>query len=51
MPFMFIYASSLLFVNFSLVKFVAALISGIIRTVALSMAYIGFFKAPLNTLD
>ncbi len=50
-PFMFIYAPSLLFVNFSLVEFVAALISGIVCIIALSAAYIGYFKAPLNTLD
>ncbi|MEB8387687.1 TRAP transporter permease [Rhodobacteraceae bacterium KMM 6894] len=50
-PFMFIYAPSLLFVNFSLVEFVGALVSGVICIIALSAAYIGFFKAPLNTLD
>ena len=50
-PFMFIYAPSLLFVNFSWVEFVAALISGIVCIVALSAAYIGFFKAPLGRLD
>ncbi|AXI44036.1 TRAP transporter permease [Sulfitobacter sp. SK011] len=50
-PFMFIYAPSLLFVDFSLIEFVAALISGIVCIIALSAAYIGFFKAPLNVLD
>ncbi|QIE45668.1 TRAP transporter permease [Pseudohalocynthiibacter aestuariivivens] len=50
-PFMFIYAPSLLFVDFSMVEFVAALISGIVCIVALSAAYIGYFKAPLHTLD
>ena len=50
-PFMFIYAPSLLFVDFSIVEFVAALISGIVCIIALSAAYIGYFKAPLNTLD
>jgi TRAP-type uncharacterized transport system fused permease subunit len=50
-PFMFIYAPSLLFVNFSLIEFIGALVSGIICIIALSAAYIGFFKAPLNTLD
>jgi len=50
-PFMFIYAPSLLFVNFSLVEFVAALISGVLCIIALSAAYIGYFKTTLNTLD
>ena len=50
-PFMFIYAPSLLFVDFSLIEFVAALISGIVCIIALSAAYIGYFKAPLNVLD
>jgi TRAP transporter 4TM/12TM fusion protein len=50
-PFMFVYAPSLLFVNFTWVEFIAALISGIICIIALSAAYIGYFKTALNTLD
>ena len=50
-PFMFIYAPSLLFVNFSLIEFIGALISGIICIVALSAAYIGYLKTDLNGLD
>ena len=47
-PFMFIYAPSLLFVNFSLVEFVLALLSGILCIVALSAAYIGYFRGVLQ---
>ncbi len=50
-PFMFIYAPSLLFVNFTWVEFIAALISGIVCIFALSAAYIGYFKAPLGRWD
>lgn len=47
-PFMFIYAPSLLFLNFDTTEFILAMISGIICIVALSAAYIGFFNAPLG---
>ncbi|MCX7568237.1 TRAP transporter permease [Sulfitobacter sp. F26169L] len=50
-PFMFIYAPSLLFVEFTWTEFIAALISGIVCIVALSAAYVGHFKSPLTTLD
>lgn len=50
-PFMFIYAPSLLFVNFTLVEFTSALISGVVCIIALSAAYIGHFKTKLTTLD
>lgn len=50
-PFMFIYAPSLLFVNFSLMEFIGALISGILCIIALSAAYIGYLKTDLNGLD
>ncbi|GGA17608.1 TRAP transporter permease [Neptunicoccus cionae] len=46
-PFMFIYAPSLLFVDFSPLEFVLALTSGILAILALSAAYIGFWKRDL----
>ncbi|MCZ4351218.1 TRAP transporter permease [Roseovarius aestuarii] len=50
-PFMFIYAPSLLFVDFSPVEFVGALLSGILAIVALSAAYIGFFGSDLKRYE
>ncbi len=50
-PFMFIYAPSLLFLNFDTVEFVLAMVSGIICIVALSAAYIGYFNAPLYKIE
>ncbi len=46
-PFMFIYAPSLLFVNFTWVEFITALLSGMLGIVALSAAYIGWFNRPI----
>ena len=46
-PFMFIYAPSLLFVDFSPLEFVLALTSGILAILALSAAYIGFWTREL----
>jgi len=50
-PLMFVYAPSLLFVDFSLPQFVVALTSGIISVIALSIAYTGYFKAPMGWMD
>ncbi|HEY9040087.1 MAG TPA: TRAP transporter permease [Roseovarius sp.] len=50
-PFMFIYAPSLLFVEFTWVEFIAALVSGIVCIIALSAAYIGHFKGPMTGWD
>ncbi len=50
-PFMFIYASSLLFLDFQLTEFLLAMFSGILCIVALSSAYIGFFNAPLQKAE
>jgi len=50
-PFMFIYAPSLLFLNFNWVEFTLAMFSGILCIIALSAAYIGFFNAPLNKIE
>jgi TRAP transporter 4TM/12TM fusion protein len=50
-PFMFIYAPSLLFLDFDIVEFVLAMLSGIICIVALSAAYIGFFSVALAKFE
>lgn len=47
-PFMFIYAPSLLFVNFTFLEFTGALVSGVLSIIALSAAYIGFFRTRIN---
>ena len=49
-PFMFVYTPSLLFIGFKPLEFVMALASGIVCIIALSAAYIGYFRAPINTL-
>lgn len=46
-PFMFIYAPSLLFVNFTWLEFITALLSGLMGVLALSAAYIGWFRRDL----
>lgn len=50
-PFMFIYAPSLLFLDFDGIEFALAMVSGILGIVALSAAYIGFFSAPLKKIE
>ncbi|MBJ6137890.1 TRAP transporter permease [Marinobacter litoralis] len=50
-PLMFIYAPSLLFLNFTWFEFSLAMISGILCIVALSAAYIGFFSAPISKVE
>ncbi len=50
-PFMFIYAPSLLFLDFNTLEFVLAMFSGILCIVALSASYIGFFNAPISKLN
>ena len=49
-PFMFVYTPSLLFIGFKPLEFVLALASCIVCIIALSAAYIGYFRAPINTL-
>ena len=44
-PFMFVYAPALLFVNFTWMEFTTALLSGLVGVLALSAAYIGWFVA------
>jgi len=46
-PLMFIYAPSLLFIDFTVYDFSLALSSGILSIVALSVAYIGFFQTSI----
>jgi len=42
-PFMFVYAPSLLLINFTWTEFSVALVSGILGIFALSVAFIGYF--------
>jgi TRAP transporter 4TM/12TM fusion protein len=46
-PMMFIYAPSLLFIDFTLYDFLLAMSSGILSIVALSVAYIGWLASPV----
>jgi TRAP transporter 4TM/12TM fusion protein len=46
-PFMFVYAPSLLFIDFSWFEFSIALTSGLLGIYALSVAYIGFFRTSV----
>ncbi|KJS44710.1 TRAP transporter permease [Roseovarius sp. BRH_c41] len=46
-PMMFIYAPSLLFIDFTWWDFSLALSSGVLSIIALSVAYIGFFKTSI----
>lgn len=47
-PLMFLYAPSLLFLDFSWSEFGIAMFSGTLCIVALSAAYIGYFAAPIR---
>jgi TRAP transporter 4TM/12TM fusion protein len=48
-PFMFVYTPSLLFIGFKADEFALAIVSGVVCVIALSAAYIGYFRAPLAT--
>jgi TRAP-type uncharacterized transport system fused permease subunit len=50
-PFMFVYAPSLLFVNFTVTEFTVALTSGLLSLLALSAAYIGRFRRDLGFVE
>ena len=50
-PLMFIYAPSLLFLDFSWAEFTIAMASGVLCILALSAAYIGHFSAPINRIE
>jgi TRAP transporter 4TM/12TM fusion protein len=43
-PFMFVYAPSMLFIDFSWMEFAIAMTSGVLGIISLSAAYIGFFR-------
>ena len=47
-PFMFVYAPSMLFINFTWGEFTLAMVSGILGVVALSAAYIGYFRSNIS---
>jgi len=47
-PFMFVYTPSLLFIDFEWRAFASAMFCGVVGIVALSAAYIGYFRAPLS---
>ncbi len=47
-PFMFVYAPSMLFIDFTVLNFSVAVISGILGVIALSAAYIGYFKTSIG---
>ena len=50
-PFMFVYAPSLLFIDFTLQEFTLALFSGVLGIVSLGVAYIGYFKTGTTRLE
>jgi TRAP transporter 4TM/12TM fusion protein len=47
-PFMFTYTPALLFIDFAWGPFLSALVCGVIGIVALSAAYIGYFRGPIG---
>jgi len=47
-PFMFVYAPSMLFINFTWMEFSLAIISGVLGVIALSAAYIGHFRSEIT---
>ena len=49
-PIMFVYAPSMLFIDFSWAEFSIAMTSGILGIVSLSAAYIGFFKNEVGLM-
>ncbi|HSO19104.1 MAG TPA: TRAP transporter permease [Desulfosarcina sp.] len=49
-PFMFVYAPSMLFIEFSWSQFAVAMTSGMLGIVSLSAAYIGFFRTQVGLL-
>jgi TRAP transporter 4TM/12TM fusion protein len=50
-PFMFTYTPAILFIDFRWPTFLSAIACGIVGIVALSAAYIGYFRAPLSRLE
>lgn len=49
-PFMFVYAPSMLLINFTWEEFSLAMGSGILSILAMSVAYIGYFRGEVGTL-
>lgn len=49
-PFMFIYAPSMLLVNFTWSEFTLAMGSGLLSILAMSVAYIGYFRGDVGVL-
>ena len=49
-PFMFVYAPSMLFIDFSWTEFSIAMTSGVLGIVSLSAAYIGFFRKRVGLM-
>jgi TRAP transporter 4TM/12TM fusion protein len=49
-PFMFVYTPALLFIGFTWNAFLSAAFCGVVGIIALSAAYIGYFRAPLSRL-
>jgi len=49
-PFMFVYAPSLLLLQFSWTEFITAMLSGMLGILALSAAYTGWFRARIGYL-
>jgi TRAP transporter 4TM/12TM fusion protein len=47
-PFMFVYAPSMLFINFTWGEFTLAMVSGVLGVIALSVAYIGYFRSEIG---
>ena len=50
-PFMFVYTPALLFIDFTWSAFLSAAFCGGMGIIALSAAYIGYFRAPLSRFD
>ena len=49
-PFMFVYAPSMLFINFTWTEFTIAMVSGVLGVISLSAAYIGHFRSEISFL-
>jgi len=47
-PFMFVYTPALLFIDFTWTAFLSAAFCGVVGIIALSAAYIRYFRAPLS---
>ncbi len=50
-PFMFVYTPSLLFIDFKWPAFASAIVFGTVGIIALSAAYIRYFRAPISRVE